>query len=480
MSLDDLTARVQASLAQLGEPLKPWSQTPPGFDADVLIVGAGQSGLAAAFGLLRVGVANIRVVSADPVGAEGPWRTVARMPTLRSPKHAPGPELGLPDLTYQSWHVAQYGQADHDGLGLIPTGHWAAYLDWFRTATGILVEPERQMTNLNGDAQSITATFADGSQIRARQVVLATGVAALGGPATPKILADIPRSLWTTTSQAIDFAALEGKRVAVLGAASSAFDNAAAALEVGAAEVDLYCRHNELNAINRMKGVADYGLVAHWADLDDARRWHLALHTQAQAAPPTGPTVARACRWPNFTMHMNAPWQDVREGAGKLIIHAAGEERAYDFALAAIGYRIDPAARPELSAVFPAMVRWQDRFTPPAGAENARLMEFPYLDAGFAFQEAQPGQAPWLQRLRLFAGPAVVSMGRILGESGNLRYGVPRLTTAITQALAMEDADALIARAEAFDERDTVPADYAHRIAHRIAGSIDKPGEPGL
>ena len=120
MSLDDLTARVQASLAQLGEPLKPWSQTPPGFDADVLIVGAGQSGLAAAFGLLRVGVANIRVVSADPVGAEGPWRTVARMPTLRSPKHAPGPELGLPDLTYQSWHVASYGQADHDGLGTDP------------------------------------------------------------------------------------------------------------------------------------------------------------------------------------------------------------------------------------------------------------------------------------------------------------------------------------------------------------------------
>ena len=63
-----------------------------------------------------------------------------------------------------------------------------------------------------------------------------------------------------------------------------------------------------------MKGVADYGLVAHWADLDDARRWRLALHTQGQAAPPTGPTVARACRWPNFTMHMNAPWQDVRAG----------------------------------------------------------------------------------------------------------------------------------------------------------------------
>ena len=38
------------------------------------------------------------------------------------------------------------------------------------------------------------------------------------------------------------------------------------------------------------------------------------------------------------------------------------------------------------------------------------------------------------------------------------------ITAAITEALALEDADALIARAEAFDERDTVPADYAGSI----------------
>ena len=75
------------------------------------------------------------------------------------------------------------------------------------------------MTRLNGDAQSITATFADGAEIRARQVVLATGMAALGGAAAPDMLANIPRDLWATTSEAIDFAALKGKCVAVLGAA---------------------------------------------------------------------------------------------------------------------------------------------------------------------------------------------------------------------------------------------------------------------
>lgn len=468
-ALESLTASVAESLRKLGEPIRPWPQTPPGIDADVLIIGAGQSGLAAAFALRRAGVQNLRVISADPIGGEGPWRSFARMPTLRSPKHAPGPEFGLPDATYESWHVARYGQADYDALGLIPTGHWADYLDWFREAAGILVEPGKRMTSLDGDQSAIAAHFVEGAPIRARQVVLATGMAALGGPAVPDMLANIPRSLWATTSQAIDFAALKGKRVAVLGAASSAFDNAAEALEAGAAHVDLYCRHSELNAINRMKGVADYGLVAHWADLDDDRRWRLALHTQGQAAPPTRPTVTRACRWPNFAMHMNAPWQTVRAEADTLAIQADGHWRQYDFALAATGYQIDPGARPELAAVFEGMARWQDRYTPPPGAQNARLGGFPYLTPSFAFQERGPSQAPWLQRLRLFAGPAVVSMGRIVGESGNLRYGVPRLATAITAALALEDADALIARAEAFDERDTTPADYAANIAPKPA-----------
>ena len=43
-------------------------------------------------------------------------------------------------------------------------------------------------------------------------------------------------------AQPIDFASLRGKRVAVIGAGASAFDNAATALEAGAAEVHLFCR----------------------------------------------------------------------------------------------------------------------------------------------------------------------------------------------------------------------------------------------
>ena len=52
----------------------------------MLIVGAGQSGLVTAFGLMRERVRNILVIDRAPEGKEGPWVTFARMPTLRSPK----------------------------------------------------------------------------------------------------------------------------------------------------------------------------------------------------------------------------------------------------------------------------------------------------------------------------------------------------------------------------------------------------------
>ena len=50
----------------------------------VLIVGAGQSGLAIAFGLMRSQVSRVLLVDKAERGREGPWRTYARMHTLRT------------------------------------------------------------------------------------------------------------------------------------------------------------------------------------------------------------------------------------------------------------------------------------------------------------------------------------------------------------------------------------------------------------
>ena len=98
----------------------------------VLIVGAGQSGLATAFGLMRSQVTNILVLDKSAEGQEGPWLTYARMHTLRSPKHFTGPDLDIPSLTYQSWHEARFGEEDWRKFDLISRELWAEYLLWFR------------------------------------------------------------------------------------------------------------------------------------------------------------------------------------------------------------------------------------------------------------------------------------------------------------------------------------------------------------
>ena len=121
----------------------PWLKSTPGPDAkpalDVLVVGAGQSGVAIAFGLMRSQVTNILVLDRAEEGEEGPWLSYARMHTLRSPKHYTGPDLDIPSLTYQSWHEARFGNEHWQTLGLIPRTLWAEYLLWFRRAIGLAV-----------------------------------------------------------------------------------------------------------------------------------------------------------------------------------------------------------------------------------------------------------------------------------------------------------------------------------------------------
>jgi hypothetical protein len=85
-----LTPEVRRDLARIAHPNLPWLEprtAPDGKPAlDVLIVGAGQSGLAIGFGLMRAHVDNILVIDKAEYGHEGPWLSYARMHTLRSPK----------------------------------------------------------------------------------------------------------------------------------------------------------------------------------------------------------------------------------------------------------------------------------------------------------------------------------------------------------------------------------------------------------
>src|SRR5262249_43211337 len=105
-TLAELELLLRRDLDLIRYPARSWvlpRPAPDGVALDVLIVGGGQAGLTAAFGLLKERVTNILLVDENPEGQEGPWGTYARMPTLRTQKDVGGVDLGLPNLSLRAW-----------------------------------------------------------------------------------------------------------------------------------------------------------------------------------------------------------------------------------------------------------------------------------------------------------------------------------------------------------------------------------------
>jgi len=250
----------------------------------VLIVGAGQSGVATAFGLRRAKVGNLLVLDQAPRGQEGPWRSFARMHALRSPKDHTGPDLDIPSLTYRSWHEARFGAADWAAMGQIPREHWADYLLWVRDVTGVPVRNGWQVTDIGPAGPGLLAVAArsgDAAEtLFCRKVVLATGQDGAGRWWMPGFVDALPREHRAHTADPIDFAALTGKVAAVMGAGASALDNAACALEHGAAEVHLFCRRDRPQLDQSYRWLTFAGFLRRLSDLDDAWRWQF-MSTEA-------------------------------------------------------------------------------------------------------------------------------------------------------------------------------------------------------
>src|SRR3954468_11898521 len=271
MSLEALTALARRELEQLRYPAPNWVLPREGL-LDVLIVGGGMCGQTAAFALLREGVRNLRCVDKAPKAGEGPWTTFARMDILRSPKHLTGPDLGVASLTYRAWHEAKFGAAHWESLHKIDRGEWANYLLWVRETAGVGIENGCEVQSLHLQHGAVRAAIGQ-ETIDARKVVLAMGREGSGALRWPAFAtfdpSRRPGNVFHSADD-IDFTELAGKRVAVLGAGASAFDNAATALEAGAAEVMLFARRRILPQVNKSKWTSFPGFMHGYASLDDA------------------------------------------------------------------------------------------------------------------------------------------------------------------------------------------------------------------
>jgi cation diffusion facilitator CzcD-associated flavoprotein CzcO len=466
----DIAAR--DGLRLIGPDPQNWVAGRPGIDHNVVVVGGGQSGCAFAFALRRAGIGKVSVIDgAEDEARAGVWLNAARMNVLRTPKTLPGPELGIPALSFQAWYEARKGRAAYDSLERIPREAWAHYLCWYRRVLDIPVRYRTRLVHIEPAAGHFRLHLErEGTAAveTARKLILANGVAGNGGPYIPPVLSEgLPRSLYAHTADRIDFAALRGKDVAVIGGAASAFDAAGVALEAGAASVHLFARRPSLAAIPiaRVRGYP--GIYDNYGDLPDDVRWHQAVRFRRFGSTAPADAIARVLRFPNFHLHLGAAWEEAHAEQDRIVARAAGEEFRFDFAIAGTGYFVDPQARPELASFAQEILRWHDRYTPPPGDDDPYLAAHPYLGAGHEYLEKAPGKAPYLRDIHVHNPAGFVSFGWPEGDVPSMRRGVAAIVSRISRDLLLADLDLHRRRLSADVAPDFTDSLYAAAIWRR-------------
>ncbi|MDO9026036.1 MAG: NAD(P)/FAD-dependent oxidoreductase [Zwartia sp.] len=447
--LSALEARVKQDLAWLELPAKPWmiKKTLSGIPViDVAVIGAGMAGLTVGTALTHLGIKPVLFDRAAE-GQEGPWVTTARMETLRSPKQLTGPALGLPALTFRAWYEAQYGADGWATLDKIPRTQWMDYLRWYRKVTALDILNEHQVLKINPRADQLIELAVQGptgiEHLLARRVVIASGRDGLGGPSLPDFANKIPAHLRAHSSDALDYHALAGKRVGVIGAGASAMDSAGTALECGAQSVDLLIRRQDIPRVNKSKGAGNPGLTHGHVNLPDEWKWRLRHYINRQQVPPPRGSTLRVSQHPNARFNVGCPIQDVRiHSDGSMQLQTPKGVFELDFLIFATGFKIDWLARPEYAALAPHLRTWGDRFRHESGQEDQELFDSPDLGPVFELQEKSPGSLPGLDRVHVFCYPAALSHGTVSGDIPAISDGAKRLAQGLASLFYSEDIDA--------------------------------------
>ncbi len=473
--MDSFTKGAREDLARLNFPPANWVPPADGPDGrpllDVLVVGGGMCGQLAAFALMREGVRNLRCVDRAARGREGPWATYARMEILRSPKHLTGPDLGVAALTYRAWHEAKYGVAHWENLHKIARLDWVDYLLWVRDTVGLPVENDVEMKSVELHPGFVSCTVG-GKAVHARKLILALGREGSGALRWPRFETFDPaqRASGAFHSQRgsgvfhsaddIDFAALKGRRVGVLGAGASAFDNAGEALESGAAEVVLFARRSHLPQVNKSKWTAFPGFQHGYAALGDARRWRFYTYIFSEQVPPPYESVLRCEKHKGFSVRFAEGWQDILPGPE--VKTWKGKTR-FDALIVCTGFDVNMIERPEIASIRDAIDTWRSHVPPEEAAKFPEEARFPYLGDAFQLQ----GKAAGLSRVHVFNWGSTMSHGALAGDIPGIQIGAERLAAGIARDLFAEDSDLHYRRLLSHNEDELKPTKYFVNLSSR-------------
>lgn len=456
-NLQDLEIQLKEELQSLEYPPPPWLTPTPKDIHDVIIIGGGMAGLAAAFGLMREGIPNVQVIDASPEGYEGPWDTYARMLTLRSPKFLAGPALGISNLTFQAWYIAQFGNDAWEQLYKIPTKMWMDYLRWYRKVLAIPVKNNQTVVDIAPGKGFIQLTFANGELISARKVVLATGRSGFGGAQVPAFAEQLPKTVCAHTNESIDFGALKGKNICIIGTGASAFDAAAAALEHEASTVMMLMRRKSIPCINKLASVYYRGFTLGYPDLADQAKVNFLQHAFEMGSTPPFESLDRVKSYPNFTAAAEVHIQKIAYIQNKLVLTTDKGLINCDFLILATGFLIDGSKQKELSSIYGHLLLWKDRLPDL----SKRLGNYPYLGKHYQFLEKIPESAPFLRDIYCFNYAAILSHGLTTGDIPEIGSGASKLAKGIAADFFTQDWHAYLKRLKEYEIKEFLISDYA-------------------
>jgi FAD-dependent urate hydroxylase len=193
--------------------------------SEVLIIGAGPYGLSISTHLRERGIDHL--VVGRPMDT---WRT--HMPAgMYLKSEVFGTDMSCPQAGYD---LAGYSRAEGiEGIGRgipLPLERFLDYADWYIKQLVPDVS-DVTATEIKATSGGFLVAFADAEPVAARSVVIATGV--LPHLSIPPELSGLPSDLVSHTSDHHRFDQFQGRRVAIVGAGSSALETAALLHEAG-------------------------------------------------------------------------------------------------------------------------------------------------------------------------------------------------------------------------------------------------------
>ena len=269
------------------------------------------------------------------------------------------------------WHLDTAGEhtfaAFFEDRGLsraendpVPIGVFLDHTDWFREQKGFDVD-ERLVDTLEAvGAGAFAATMDDGTTITAEKVLAAPGIRHF--VTLPAWHEGVPEHRRAHTCDLVDFDALAGARVVVVGGRQSAYEWSALLCDHGAASVDVVHRH-PAPAFERVswefvnpyveQTLAQRGW---WRSLTADEQRAIALEFWQVGRLTLEPWLTPRLRPDVVTVHASCEVVDVEEGDEATVLGLTdGSRLTADFVVFASGYRADIGRVPYLEPVLDAL-----------------------------------------------------------------------------------------------------------------------------